>query len=126
MQYFFNKRHQPSRPGDDEGVPDEFRPATQSNANTTDTLPSPATKAWAEMNLGAAFDAEPRILRDQVDADTFTNSGQIRSLHGHDQRHQSHPFRITLAWTDATRRIGRQLVENNNLDLTVIVNGGNI
>jgi len=73
------------------------------------------------MNLEAAFDATPRILRDQEPLDTFTASGQTRSYAVNITTNDK-PFRVTLSWTDAPgSTIGAAY--NNDLNLTVSVNG---
>jgi uncharacterized repeat protein (TIGR01451 family) len=74
-----------------------------------------------EMNLGTAFDGTPRILRDQLAADLFTASGQVRTYSG-TISDTNKPFRVTLAWTDAPGNTTGSAY-NNNLDLTVTVNG---
>ncbi len=91
-------------------------------AGANDTLPSP-NQGMGEMNLGQAFDGTPRILRDQVPGDLFTNSGQIRAVTGV-IADTNKPFCITLAWTDAPGSLSGNAY-NNNLDLTVNV-GGNL
>ena len=73
------------------------------------------------LDLGAAFDGTPRLLRDQEPADLFTGSGQARVFTGA-VGDTSKPFRVTLAWTDAPgSTFGNAYV--NNLDLTVEVGG---
>ena len=73
------------------------------------------------MNLGAAFDGTPRLLRDQVTNDLFTATGQSRTWTGTIVSN-SKPFRVTLAWTDAPGSTSGNAY-NNNLNLTVTVNG---
>jgi Subtilase family len=90
-------------------------------AGANDTLWSPA-QGMGELNLGRAFDGAPRILRDQMPGDTFTNTGQTRTFTG-TITNSSLPFRVTLAWTDApgSPSAGQELV--NDLDLTVTIGG---
>ncbi|HEX3800988.1 MAG TPA: S8 family serine peptidase [Verrucomicrobiae bacterium] len=83
-----------------------------------DTLPS-QSQGMGEMNLGQAFDGTPRILRDQLPQDLFTNSGQIRTVTG-TIVDTNKPFCITLAWTDAPGTLTGNAY-NNNLDLSVTV-----
>jgi hypothetical protein len=110
------------------------------------TPPSPAmTKAWlinaarylngpeaddslwsgaqgmGEMDLGAAFDGTPRLLRDEAPGDMFTASGQTRVFTGVIANAQA-PFRVTAAWTDAPGST-TGAAYNNDLDLTVTVGG---
>jgi subtilisin-like proprotein convertase family protein/uncharacterized protein YegP (UPF0339 family) len=73
------------------------------------------------MNLGTAFDATPRVLRDQRPEDVFTASGETRVVTG-TIADASFPFRVTLAWTDAPGSTAGPAF-NNDLDLTVIVDG---
>ncbi|QUV84138.1 S8 family serine peptidase [Chloracidobacterium aggregatum] len=79
-------------------------------------------QGMGRMALDRAFDSAPRVLRDQVPADKFTASGQVRTLAV--TFPASGPLRITLAWTDvpgATTGSGPRLV--NDLDLQVSVGG---
>ncbi len=85
-----------------------------------DTLPS-VSQGMGEMNLGMAFDGVPRILRDQLPVDIFTNSGQVRTFYGA-VANTNNPLRVTLAWTDAPGSTSGNAY-NNNLDLTVSVGG---
>ena len=85
-----------------------------------DTLPS-ASQGMGEVNLGTAFDGVSRILRDQASADKFTGSGQTRVVSGV-VADPSKPFRVTLVWTDAPGSTTGNAY-NNNLDLTVTING---
>jgi hypothetical protein len=64
-----------------------------------DTLWSDA-QGMGELDLGAAFDGAPRILRDELAGDTFTASGQSRTFTGF-VADTNLPFRVTVAWTDA-------------------------
>jgi hypothetical protein len=75
------------------------------------------------MNLNNFFDhfVASSILRDQQAADTFTASGQTRTIAG-TITDATKPFRVTLAWTDAPGPTsGNAFV--NNLDLEVTVGG---
>jgi Subtilase family. len=77
-------------------------------------------QGMGRMALDRAFDSAPRVLRDQVPADKFTASGQVRIQTV--AFPASGPLRITLAWTDvpgATTGSGPRLV--NDLDLQVAV-----
>jgi uncharacterized repeat protein (TIGR01451 family) len=85
-----------------------------------DTLPS-SVQGMGAVNLGTAFDGVARVLRDQVTEDKFTSSGQTRVISGN-VVDTSKPFRVTLAWTDAPGSTTGNAY-NNNLDLTVTVNG---
>jgi hypothetical protein len=78
-------------------------------------------QGMGEMNLGMALDGEARYLRDQMPADMFTGTGQIRAYAGH-VVDTSKPFRVTLAWTDAPGSTAGAAY-NNNLDLTVTIGG---
>jgi hypothetical protein len=79
------------------------------------------TQGVGEMNLGMALDGTARVLRDQVPADLFTASGQLRAFTGTiDDTNK--PFRVTLAWTDAPGSTAGNAY-NNDLDLTVTVSG---
>ncbi|HEV2394056.1 MAG TPA: S8 family serine peptidase [Verrucomicrobiae bacterium] len=89
-------------------------------AFANDTLWSD-TQGMGEMNLGMAFDGIPRIVRDQVPADLFTASGQVRVFTG-TVSDSTKPFRVTLAWTDAPGSTAANAY-NNDLDLTVTVGG---
>jgi hypothetical protein len=92
----------------------------QTGANANDTLWSDA-QGMGGMNVGMAFDGQPRILRDQLPEDLFTASGQTRTFTG-TIANTNVPFRVTLAWTDAPgSTVGNAF--NNNLDLTVLVGG---
>ena len=73
------------------------------------------------VNLNTSFDGVPRLLRDQVTADLFTASGQSRTWTG-TVTSTGKPFRVTVAWTDAPGSTTGNAY-NNNLDLTVVVNG---
>jgi uncharacterized repeat protein (TIGR01451 family) len=88
--------------------------------SANDTLPSPS-QGMGGMNLGAAFDDTARRLRDQLEVDRFTASGQTRVFTGA-VKDSSRPFRVTLAWTDAPGST-TGAAYNNNLDLEVVVGG---
>jgi hypothetical protein len=73
------------------------------------------------INLGTAFDGVSRAIRDQVAADRFTASGQVRQFSG-TTADPTKPFRVTLAWTDVPgATAGNAYV--NNLDLLVVAGG---
>ncbi len=73
------------------------------------------------MNLGTAFDATPRVLRDQLTNDTFTATSQTRTFVS-TINSTGLPTRVTLAWTDAPGATTGNAYKNN-LNLTVIVGG---
>src|ERR1043166_4984359 len=89
-------------------------------ANANDDLWSD-NQGMGEMNLGMAFDGVQRVVRDQVDSDLFTASGQRRVFTGTIAQ-TNRPFRVTLAWTDAPGSTTGNAY-NNDLDLTVIAGG---
>lgn len=74
------------------------------------------------LDLGRAFDGTPRLIRDQVPVDMFTGTGQRRVYWGTIGA-TNKPFRVTLAWTDAPGKVLAGAAYNNDLDLTVYVNG---
>ncbi len=75
----------------------------------------------ADMNRYFDIFAQSRILRDQVAADVFTDSGQARAFTGNIVDNTK-PFRVTLSWSDAPGPTsGSAFV--NNLDLEVTVGG---
>jgi hypothetical protein len=118
-QYFLNHSLLPPSPAMTKAwLMNAARYLTGSSAN--DTLWSDA-QGMGELDLGAAFDGVPRILRDQLSVDTFTASGQSRAFSGA-IANTNLPFRVTVAWTDAP---GNTLgaAYNNDLDLTVNVGG---
>jgi subtilisin-like proprotein convertase family protein len=91
-------------------------------ANANDTLWS-NVQGMGEVNLTSFFNLfnSPTILRDQVVAETFTATGQVRAVPG-TIVDSSKPFRVTLAWTDAPGPTsGNAFV--NDLDLEVTVGG---
>ncbi|MBP7867799.1 MAG: S8 family serine peptidase [Acidobacteria bacterium] len=88
--------------------------------SANDTLPS-NNQGMGMVDLNMAFDGVARILKDQLPADLFTDSGQSRTFTG-TIADPAKPFRVTLAWTDAPGPTsGNAYV--NNLDLTVTVGG---
>jgi hypothetical protein len=118
-QYFVNHSFYPPSPAMTKAyLMNCARYLTGTGAN--DTLWSDA-QGMGELDLGAAFDGTPRILRDQLAADTFTASGQTRRFDG-TVGNTNLPFRVTLAWTDAPGNSEGDAY-NNDLDLTVSVGG---
>jgi uncharacterized repeat protein (TIGR01451 family) len=118
-QWFLNQgRNAPSPAMTKAFLMNAARYLTGVSAN--DTLPSP-NQGMGGMNLGTAFDDTPRRLRDQLDEDRFTGTGQSR-VFGGAIRDPSRPFRVTLAWTDAPGST-TGAAYNNNLDLEVTVGG---
>jgi hypothetical protein len=89
-------------------------------ASANDTLWSNG-QGMGELDLGAAFDGAPRIMRDELAGDTFTASGQTRTFTGF-VADTTLPFRATVAWTDAPGNT-TGAAYNNDLDLTVTVGG---
>lgn len=89
-------------------------------AEASDTLPSP-NQGMGRLDLGAAFDSLPRLLRDQWAPDKFTATGQQRVFRGV-VAEAGQPFRVTLAWTDAPGALCGA-AWNNDLDLTVTIAG---
>ncbi len=79
------------------------------------------SQGMGAMNLGVAFDATPRSLRDQRQEEIFTASGQSLPVTGTIADPGS-PFRVTLAWTDAPGSTTGPAF-NNDLDLSVTVSG---
>jgi hypothetical protein len=91
-------------------------------AGANDTLPS-NNQGMGLANLNNYFDilAQARIVRDEVNTDRFTASGQQRTFAG-TLVDPTKPVRVTLAWTDAPgSTTGNAFV--NNLDLEVVVGG---
>ncbi len=84
-----------------------------------DDLPS-IHQGMGLVDLSAAFDGTPRLLRDQAAEDVFTATGQQRIFQG--TADASKPLRITLAWTDAP---GPSFANAwvNDLDLAVTAAG---
>jgi hypothetical protein len=118
-QYFINQSLTPPSPAMTKAyLMNSARYMTGATAD--DTLWS-FSQGMGEMDLGAAFDGTPRLLRDQQAADTFTASGQFRTFTGF-VANTNLPFRVTVAWTDAPGST-TGAAYNNDLDLTVIVGG---
>lgn len=80
------------------------------------------SQGMGELDLGMAFDDVTRFVRDEVPADMFTATGQIRAFAGQ-ITDTSKPFRVTVAWTDAPGNTAGAAY-NNNLDLVVSVGTG--
>ena len=118
-QYFINNFTNPASPAMTKAfLMNSAAYMTGTGAN--DTLPS-NNQGMGRMNLGTAFDGVARVLRDQLNADRFTASGQTRTFFGV-VADTSKPFRVTLAWTDAPGSTTGNAY-NNDLDLTVTVGG---
>ena len=118
-QYFINNSQTPPSPAMTKAfLLNSARYMTGASAN--DTLWS-ASQGMGELNLGAAFDGAPRVLRDQLAADKFTATGQTRTFTG-TVTDPTKPFRVTLAWTDAPGSTTGNAF-NNDLDLTVNIGG---
>jgi Subtilase family len=79
------------------------------------------SQGMGELDLGMALDGAPRMLRDQLAADLFTASGQIRTFTG-TVADTNKAFRVTLAWTDAPGST-TGAAYNNDLDLEVVAGG---
>lgn len=118
-QFFINQSLPPPTPSMTKAVlVNSARYMTGTDAN--DTLPS-KTQGLGGMNLGFAFDGVPRVMRDEVPADKFTASGQVRAITG-TITDNTKPFRVTLAWTDAPGSTAGSAFKND-LDLVVSVGG---
>jgi hypothetical protein len=118
-QYFVNNSYYPPSPAMTKAyLMNCARYMTGSGAN--DTLWSDA-QGMGELDLGAAFDGTPRILRDELANDSFTASGQMRTFSGF-VANTNLAFRVTVAWTDAPGSTTGNAF-NNDLDLTVNVGG---
>jgi Subtilase family len=118
-QYFINNSLLPPSPAMTKAYfMNAARYLTGTGAN--DTLWSDA-QGMGELDLGAAFDGTPRILRDELAGDTFTASGQMRTFTGF-VADTNLPFRVTVAWTDAPGSTTGNAY-NNDLDLTVTIGG---
>ena len=116
-QYFINEFTTPPSPAMTKAyLMNSARYMTGLYAN--DTLWSDS-QGMGEMDLGMAFDGVPRLLRDELAADLFTASGQVRSFSG-SIFDTNKPFRVTLAWTDAPGSTTGDAY-NNDLDLTVTI-----
>ena len=87
-----------------------------------DALPSNSQgMGLADMDRYFDIFTVPKIYRDQLPADTFSDSAQLRVFTG-TIADNAKPFRVTLAWTDAPgSTVGNAYV--NNLDLEVIIGG---
>ena len=120
-QDFINRGLTPPSPAMTKGIiMNSARYITGAGAN--DTLPS-NNQGMGLANLNNYFDifARASIIRDEVNADRFTASGQQRSFAG-TVVDPTKPLRVTLAWTDAPgSTTGNAFV--NNLDLEVVVGG---
>jgi hypothetical protein len=118
-QYFLNNFTNPPSPAMTKAyLMNSARYMNGTSAN--DTLWSD-NQGMGEMNLGMAFDGVQRMLRDELAADMFTASGQVRTYSGAIVDN-SKPFRVTVAWTDAPGATSGNAY-NNNLDLTVTIGG---
>ena len=118
-QYFINAGMTPPSPSMTKAyLMNSARYLTGEGAN--DTLWS-TSQGMGLMDLGAAFDGTSRLLRDQMDEDLFTATGQTRTFNGV-VGNASLPFRATLAWTDAPGST-TGAAYCNDLDLTVTVGG---
>lgn len=116
-QWFINQSLPPPSPA----MTKAYLSGTSSYMTTlSDNLPS-NNQGMGRMNLERAFDNTPRGMRDQLPADRFTDSGQVRSFRG-TVSDNTRPFRVSLAWTDVPgSTTGNTFV--NNLDLRVTVGG---
>ncbi|HMP84148.1 MAG TPA: S8 family serine peptidase, partial [Verrucomicrobiota bacterium] len=118
-QYFINEGLTPPSPAMTKAfLMNSARYMNGSGAN--DSLWS-NNQGMGELNMGFALDGVQRMVRDQLAEDKFTASGQTRQFTG-TIANPSQPFRVTLAWTDAPGSTAGNAY-NNNLDLTVTVNG---
>lgn len=118
-QYFINNSNNPPSPAMTKAfLMNSARYMTGSGAD--DTLYSD-NQGMGEMDLGMAFDGEPRLLRDEEASDMFDASGQTRVFTGIISN-PTKPFRVTLAWTDFYGST-TGAAYNNDLDLTVKVGG---
>jgi hypothetical protein len=75
------------------------------------------SQGMGELNLGMAFDDATRLLRDELPADMFTATGQVRTFAGQ-VADTTKPLRVTVAWTDAPGNTAGAAY-NNDLDLVV-------
>jgi hypothetical protein len=118
-QYFINQGLAPASPAMTKALlVSAARYLTGVDAN--DTLPSPS-QGMGLIDLGRAFGASARILYDQRPADTFSASGQSRTISGVISD-PAQPLRITLAWTDAPGPTNGAAFLND-LDLSVVIGG---
>jgi len=118
-QYFVNHSFFPPSPAMTKAY--LMNSARYMTGSTTDDTLWSETQGMGELDLGAAFDGTPRILRDELPGDTFTASGQMRTFSGF-VADTNLPFRVTVAWTDAPGNT-TGAAYNNDLDLTVKVGG---
>jgi hypothetical protein len=118
-QYFINRSLNPPSPAMTKAwLMNSARYMTGATAD--DTLWS-INQGMGELDLCAAFDGTPRLLRDEQVADMFTASGQTQTFTG-TIANTNLPFRVTLAWTDAPGSTAGAAY-NNDLDLTVTAGG---
>ncbi len=118
-QYFLNRAcNPPSAAMTKACLMNSARYLTGATAN--DTLWSDG-QGMGELDLGAALDGRPQILRDELATDMFAATGQSRTFTGV-VADTNAPFLITLAWTDAPGST-TGAAYNNDLDLTVTVGG---
>jgi len=120
-QHFINQGLTPPSPAMTKAIIlNSARYMTGNFAN--DTLPSNSQgMGMADMNNYFDIFSGPNIIRDEVNADRFTASGQTRIYAGTIPA-SNKPFKVTLAWTDAPgSTTGNASV--NNLDLEVTVGG---
>lgn len=118
-QFFINSNYDAPSPAMTKAfLMNSARYLTGENAN--DTLWS-RSQGMGEVDLGQAFDGVPRFLRDQLEDDKFTATGQRRVFVGQ-VSDSTKPFRVTVAWTDAPGNT-TGAAYNNDLDLTVYVGG---
>jgi hypothetical protein len=119
-QYFINNSQSPPSPAMTKAyLMNAARYLDGAGAN--DTLWS-SSQGMGELDLGSGFDGLPRILRDQLPADTFTASGQTRVFTGF-VSDPTRPLRITVAWTDAQGSTTAAKALVNDLDLEVTLDG---
>ncbi len=85
-----------------------------------DTLPS-NSQGMGLLDLSMAFDDVPRLLVDQDPANLLTTTGQAVTIAGA-VADSAHPYRVTLAWTDAPGATAGAAWKND-LDLSVTVGG---
>ena len=85
-----------------------------------DTLPS-NSQGMGLLDLGAAFNGGPSLLRDELATDKFTATGQTRTF-TYSVSNPAKSVRVTLAWTDAAGATSGAAYDNN-LDLSVTTNG---
>lgn len=120
-QHFINQSLAPPSPAMTKAImmnSAEYMTGTSAN----DSLPSNNQgMGLADMDRYFSIFDSGRVIRDQVPADTFSDTGQQRVFAGNVAT-TSKPFRVTLAWTDAIGpTTGNAFI--NNLDLEVTVGG---